>query len=487
MTVARQSSTIQLRMSPRLDSLEACERVIERGLGSFLEVGRALQAIKAKPEWIKAEYGTFDQYVQQRWEFQKRYANRVIAATEVVKTVGPLGPTPLTETQARPLTTLKTPEEQRAVWARVVEEAGDKPVTAALVERVLEAWQQERAATVPDPEPEEPEPEEEPEEPEPEEAEEAEGGGFVDYRLTAATDLVAGATESEPEPEPELSAVVVPALVPSSVAVADFYDVPTWKALPKKAREAIIAAALETRSRPTFNWTNENVDWAAWTWNPVTGCEHDCDYCYARDLANRYYDELPDGRRFDPFLRPGRLIAPRRMKIPSGYDPGDPATIGLKNVFVGSMADLFGKWVPQDWIDAVFKEVEGRPDWNFLFLTKFPQRLAQQDWPDNAWVGTTVDIQARVRSAQRAFGNVKAGVRWLSCEPLLERLTFTDLSMFDWVVIGACSKNTQTPEIQPHWEWVEHLKEQADRFGCKVYEKPNLHVWRREYPEEVRR
>src|SRR5262249_13951992 len=26
--------------------------------------------------------------------------------------------------------------------------------------------------------------------------------------------------------------------------------------------------------RPTFNRTNEMVDWAWWTWNPVTGCLH---------------------------------------------------------------------------------------------------------------------------------------------------------------------------------------------------------------------
>jgi pyruvate-formate lyase-activating enzyme len=31
-----------------------------------------------------------------------------------------------------------------------------------------------------------------------------------------------------------------------------------------------------------------------WSWNPVTGCLHDCPYCYARDIANRFYRELPE-------------------------------------------------------------------------------------------------------------------------------------------------------------------------------------------------
>jgi len=30
------------------------------------------------------------------------------------------------------------------------------------------------------------------------------------------------------------------------------------------------------------------IDWARFTWNPVTGCEHNCPYCYARDIAERF-------------------------------------------------------------------------------------------------------------------------------------------------------------------------------------------------------
>jgi hypothetical protein len=41
-------------------------------------------------------------------------------------------------------------------------------------------------------------------------------------------------------------------------------------------------------SKPYFNSTNDMVDWARWTWNPVTGCFHNCGYCYARDIANRF-------------------------------------------------------------------------------------------------------------------------------------------------------------------------------------------------------
>lgn len=30
------------------------------------------------------------------------------------------------------------------------------------------------------------------------------------------------------------------------------------------------------------------IEWADSTWNPVTGCLHGCEYCYARRIANRF-------------------------------------------------------------------------------------------------------------------------------------------------------------------------------------------------------
>lgn len=228
--------------------------------------------------------------------------------------------------------------------------------------------------------------------------------------------------------------------------------------------------------RPTFNQTNEMVDWAKWTWNPVTGCLHNCTYCYARDIAERFYPE-----KFAPTFRPERLKAPQYTKVP----PEAETQMGYRNVFVCSMADLFGKWVPQEWIDAVLDEVRAAPQWNFLFLTKFPQRLADIRWPGNAWVGTTVDEQYRVEIAEKAFRKVDAPVRWLSCEPLRERLTFRSLEMFDWVILGGQSKSSQAPAFQPPWEWVWHLCQQVDAAGCLLYWKPNLLTRPQEWPGGV--
>jgi protein gp37 len=237
--------------------------------------------------------------------------------------------------------------------------------------------------------------------------------------------------------------------------------VEAWNALSPEQRDVVLA----TPGTGGFNQVNDNIGWAKWSWNPVTGCLHNCAYCYARDIATRFY---PQG--FAPTLKPRRLEAPLQTRMPTTAN-GDPE---WRRVFTCSMADLFGKWVPQDWIDAVFRQIVAAPQWEFLCLTKFPQRLAELDWPDNVWAGTTVDKQHRVDLAQRHFAEVTAGVKWLSCEPLLEPLRFESLEMFDWVVIGACTASSGAPEFAPPFDWVVDLYQQARDAGCRVYLKHNL-------------
>jgi protein gp37 len=194
----------------------------------------------------------------------------------------------------------------------------------------------------------------------------------------------------------------------------------------------------------------------------VTGCLHNCPYCYARDIATsgRFADAFP--QKFAPVIRPDRLHAPRHTRIPRRAD----RDTSLKNVFVCSMADLFGNWVPAAWIEAVLAEVEGAPQWNFLFLTKFPQRMAEFEYPDNAWPGISVDCNARVANAERAFAKVKCKTKWLSVEPMLERLQFSMLGLFQWIVMGGASRSTLTPRWTPPLDWVTNLHGAGAR--CRI-------------------
>lgn len=238
---------------------------------------------------------------------------------------------------------------------------------------------------------------------------------------------------------------------------------------------------LGNQANTTMNKTNDNIEWAGFSWNPVTGCLHNCKYCYARDIANRFFEQ-----GFTPSFIPERLSQPANTKQVEARWDGD---IGYKNVFTCSMADLFGKWVPAEWIEAVLNTIENNPQWTFLLLSKFPVRMAEFTYPDNVWLGTSCDYQHTVQRAESAFTKIKAsgfnGICWLSCEPMMERITFNSLDMFDWVVMGGSSKSTQTPEYYPPFDDIIHLYDQARAAGSKVYFKTNLLSRIREYPHKL--
>jgi protein gp37 len=218
-----------------------------------------------------------------------------------------------------------------------------------------------------------------------------------------------------------------------------------------------------------FNKTNDAVDWASWTWNPVTGCLHGCPYCYARELAYRDSYKTAYPIQFAPLFHHERLEDPVNT-VPDSERPQDG------RVFVCSMADLFGEWVPQDWIDSIFEATLRAPEWEYL--TKFPQRYRRINLPPKAWFGASVDVQKRVKVTEKAMPQLDVAVRWLSIEPLLEPLKFNDLSWCDLMVIGAQSETMQpdghVPAFAPKLGWVTDLIAQARSFGVPVYLKPNL-------------
>jgi protein gp37 len=227
------------------------------------------------------------------------------------------------------------------------------------------------------------------------------------------------------------------------------------------------------KGKATFNQQKgTEIGWAMWSWNPVTGCNHGCDYCYARAIATSrdmvaYY---PAG--FTPLFHHERLEAPSNTPVP-GRAAADPAH---GRVFVCSMADLFGAWVPQEWIDQVVASTVANPQWEYLYLTKFPQRYDRLQLPASGWIGASVDEQHRAEptlAAMRKVSGVK--VKWLSLEPLLEPIKFSTLEGIDMIVIGAQSENIgQNSSFSPPFEWVADLVQTARRDGCKVWLKTNL-------------
>ena len=125
------TQVMSIRESQRLVELE---KTIAKGKQTFVEVGLALAEIRDL-RLYKREYGGFEEYCREKWGWEKAYANHVIRAADVVKSLPDnLATIVATETQARELA--KIPAEHRAGVVQAVLDEG-KPVTAAEIKKHL--------------------------------------------------------------------------------------------------------------------------------------------------------------------------------------------------------------------------------------------------------------------------------------------------------------------------------------------------------------
>lgn len=109
--------------------LAEAEAAIERGLSTFWEVGEALMRIRDE-RLYRADFSTFEDYCQSRWNMTRRRANQLVEAAQM-GTVVPIE----NERQARALAPVKEdPVEVREIFAEA-ERRGD--TTGAGISRVI--------------------------------------------------------------------------------------------------------------------------------------------------------------------------------------------------------------------------------------------------------------------------------------------------------------------------------------------------------------
>lgn len=208
-----------------------------------------------------------------------------------------------------------------------------------------------------------------------------------------------------------------------------------------------------------------NIEWCDATANPIHLIREDgtngghycqklspgCLHCFAEEMNQSNYFKFashlpysgkpPENLIFDEQVMQ-KLVKTRSPKV----------------VFLCSMTDLFGNWVPDEWIYKAFSYMAIASQHKFLILTKRPKRMAklllsggkqqirrgavdvgrsmnlsperyesfetcEWDWPlPNVGLGTSVENQKVAGDRITDLLGCPAAMLFLSCEPLLEEL-----------------------------------------------------------------
>lgn len=250
---------------------------------------------------------------------------------------------------------------------------------------------------------------------------------------------------------------------------------------------------------------NNKIEWTDYTHNITGGCEHGCGWilptgertiCYAEAQVDRMQSDkfFPEGFKHH-YWHPERLEEPLKLKEPS-------------RIFHGSMADVFGHWVPDAQIEAIF-DMCRRAHWHtHQFLTKnVPRVLKFNDQiPPNVWIGAsvppsimrghelTLDQQRQMlRTTFNVLARVNATVKWISFEPLtfdvsscLAWANEQHGNILKWAVIGAASNGSTI--YQPKPLFVRLAIEQLREMNASIFFKGNLRgnaaadPWLEEFP-----
>ena len=88
----------------------------ERGLGTFVEVGTALLAIR-DGRLYRETHGSFEEYCRERWGWNRARADQMIRASIIVTELDTnVSTPPRNEAQARELARIPDPDTRALVW-----------------------------------------------------------------------------------------------------------------------------------------------------------------------------------------------------------------------------------------------------------------------------------------------------------------------------------------------------------------------------------
>jgi protein gp37 len=249
------------------------------------------------------------------------------------------------------------------------------------------------------------------------------------------------------------------------------------------------------------------IEWCDFTYNPVTGCRHKCEYCYARRQAQRFCGDIRLNKTSDQLQNAGNglwiLEEPFKnnqgkvIPLPVGFEPTLhryrlPMPAQKKkpaNIFVCSMADLFGEWVPDEWIKEVLTACAAAPWHNYLFLTKNPERykhlmdVLPEEYGTGKlefWWGVSSTDRGWMNMASEIMEDAGSGAAkmFVSIEPLLDDVApEINTDVFKWVIAGA-QTGPGARQNKPKREWIQNIVDKCRRTNTPLFMKDSLlEIW----------
>lgn len=218
-----------------------------------------------------------------------------------------------------------------------------------------------------------------------------------------------------------------------------------------------------------------HIAWCDATFNPVWGCTKvspGCKFCYAEGMSKRTGRDV-----WGPQASRWRTGADNWRK-PLKWNKQAAAEGKRLKVFCASMADVFEDH--PDWLQPrkeLWRLIEATPHLDWLLLTKRPENIARFQppwpWPDNVWLGTSVEDQRRAEERIPHLLAAAASVRFLSCEPLLGRVDLRPyLYGLQWVIVGGESGAKHRPM---QIEWAQDIREQCAYSCVSFFAKQPAH------------
>ena len=171
------------------------------------------------------------------------------------------------------------------------------------------------------------------------------------------------------------------------------------------------------------------IAWCDHSFNPWWGCSHvspGCVNCYAEAWARR------TGHPVWGAHAERRTFGEKHWSEPLAWNAAARHAGERRRVFCASMADVFEDHPALSAERAkLWALIRATPWLDWQLLTKRVQNVlgmtpetwsGPRGWPDNVWIGTSVESQQWANKRIPVLLQIPATVRFLSCEPLLEHV-----------------------------------------------------------------